>query len=228
MFLKPHIGFPNSFDNRMHYNSDLEKFALGTFFRDWTTYLVALGTAANGADVEGIVIATEFTGFDTNNRSEWAALISRLRGVFSGKIAYDALFNVQSQFANVDRVCFWDLVDIIGLSLYVPLSKNDSASLSELNAASYENPFGDITDVIAYLKALSAKYQKPVMAMEGGYQSIQGGLFDVGPVGTIRAADNSVQVSGFESYLYDAQNRTGGLAAGGEHMVCFPALFRFR
>lgn len=225
VFLKPHISFPATFENRMHYNTDLTRFALPTFFRDWNAYLLKLGMRANGANVDGIVIATEFTGFDANSCTEWAALIANLRGVFAGKIAYDALFNIKSTLANVDRVCFWDLVDIIGLSLYVPLSNNDNASLSELNAAWRNNPFGDIVDVITYLQSLSGKHNKPVMAMEGGYQSIQGGLVDVGPVGTIRSVDNAVQAAGLASYLETLGANQGEWLLGVSIWSVFPPYF---
>lgn len=76
--------------------------------------------------------------------------------MFSGKIAYGALFNVQSRLAHVERVCFWPLVDIIGLSLYVPLSTNDNAPLHELNRTWLNHSFGDIQK-----SALSATVSRP-------------------------------------------------------------------
>ena len=225
VFFKPHISFPDSFENRMHYNTDLTRFSMSRFFDDWSDYIVTLGMDAATAGIEGVVIATEFTGFDANDCGRWSQLIAKLRAVYAGAIGYDALFNVQSQLANVDRVCFWGEMDIIGISLYVPLSKNDRASLTELNAAWRANPFGDIVDVIDYLRGLSIRYGKPVMAMESGYQSAVGGLFDVGAIGTPRQSDNAVQVLGLTSMLETLGANRGSWFAGISIWSVFPAYF---
>jgi len=225
VFLKPHIGFPDSFENRMHYNSDLAQFAMPRFFADWTNYLVALGEDAARTGVEGVIIGTEFTGFDANDCDRWSALIAKLRTAYDGIVGYNALFNVQSRLANVDRVCFWSEIDLIGLSLYVPLSKNDRAPLAELIAAWRNNPWGDVVDVIGYLQSLSSRFGKPVMAMEAGYQSAQGGLFDVGAIGTPRLPDTTVQVLGLTSMFEALRANRGPWLAGLSIWSAFPPYF---
>ena len=199
--LKPHVSFPDSFENRMEWNSNMAEFSMPRFFAEWARYLESVGQLAHRTGVEMLVIGTELAGFDRAHRNEWVDLIDRVRVVYDGDIGYCALFNVDDYHFLVDDVVFWDRVDVIGLSLYVPLSLNDDASPAELNAAWLDNPFGSIGNVIAYLKNLSDTYGKPVMAMESGFQSIIGGLRDVGPVATLRDVDNAVQAAGIASLL---------------------------
>ncbi len=199
--LKPHVSFPDSFDNRMEWNSNMAEFSMPRFFAEWARYLESVGQLAHRTGVEMLVIGTELAGFDRAHRDEWVDLIDRVRVVYDGALGYCALFNVDDYHFLVDDVVFWDRVDVIGLSLYVPLSLNDDASPAELNAAWLDNPFGSIGNVIAYLKNLSDTYGKPVMAMESGFQSIIGGLRDVGPVATLRDVDNGVQAAGIASLL---------------------------
>ena len=225
VFLKPHPGFPNTpFENRATFNTDMSKFSLNTFFFDWTTYLTSLGSWGSTMGVEGLVIGTENSGFDSANRPQWLSLIGAVRQVFAGKLSYDAAFAVQVPFRVTD-VCFWDAVDIIGLSLYVALSKNDQASLQELNAAWHSNPYGSSGDIIEFLHSLSTKYNKPVMALEGGYQSAVGGLYDVGPIEIGRPVDNSVQARGFASYLDTLSKFQGNWFWGVSIWTAFPPFF---
>lgn len=224
VFLKPHVGFPNTpFDNRATFNTDMSRFSLGVFFPDWTTYLTSLGSWAATMGVAGLVIGTENAGFDSANRPQWLSLIAAVREIFPGKIAYDAAFAVQSSFRVTD-VCFWDAVDIIGVSLYVALSRNDQASPQELNDAWRSNPFG-VGDIIDFLHAISTRYNKPVMALEGGYQSAVGGLYDVGPIEIGRPVDNSVQARGFAAYLDTLGKYQGNWFWGVSIWTAYPPFF---
>ncbi|MEO8272242.1 MAG: hypothetical protein ABI557_21205, partial [Aureliella sp.] len=225
VFLKPHAGFPNTpFDNRATFNTDMMKFSIDTFFRDWSAYMTNLGSLAAAMQVEALVLGTEASGFDSANRPQWVSMISNVRQVFPGKIAYDAAFGVDAPFRVTD-VCFWDLVDIIGLSLYVRLSKNDEASLQELNSAWHSNPYGTSGDLIEFLHGLSTKYNKPVMSLEGGYQSTVGALYDVGPIEIPRPIDNAVQVRGFASYLDTLGKYQGDWFWGVSIWTVFPPFF---
>jgi len=63
VFLKPHIGFPDTpFGNRGTWNTDMSRFSMDTFFEQWTTYLVGLSGMATSLGVDAIVIGTENIG----------------------------------------------------------------------------------------------------------------------------------------------------------------------
>jgi hypothetical protein len=85
------------------------------------------------------------------------------------------------------------------LSLYLPLSHDDNASPAELNAAWLQNPFG-YGNVVAYLQGLSTQYGKPIMLLESGFQSVQGGFEQHFTDGT-HPVDNGVQAAGIASML---------------------------
>jgi hypothetical protein len=85
---------------------------------------------------------------------------------------------------DVGECVLWPLVDYIGISLYVPVTANDNASIEEITAGWSSNTnggtkLGDVGDVLTYVKSFAQRYGKPVFAIEGGYQSASGALFKV-------------------------------------------------
>ncbi|OYU70461.1 MAG: hypothetical protein CFE28_10960 [Alphaproteobacteria bacterium PA2] len=215
VFLKPHVTLSTTADNRNTWNTDLTTFSADLMFRDWSGYLTSLASFAQQSSVEGIVIGTEMNFIDTSHRGEWAALIANVRAQFTGLVTYDALFNLNATVMDVGDVVFWDLLDAISVSLYVPLSQNDNASAEELLAAWTNNPFGDIKDVTRYLSDLSVRYAKPVIALEGGYQSVSGGLFNVTDMPSPnKVVNTAVQNNGLAAYLSALEKYAGDWFAG--------------
>jgi hypothetical protein len=84
----------------------------------------------------------------------------------------------------------------------VRLSSDDNASVATLTSLMQSNPSVEITDAIGVLRDLSAKTGKKVFALEGGYQSSNGALWNVnddyGPNGVV---NQSLQANGFDAYL---------------------------
>lgn len=156
--LKPHVTLANIQQNRMLGNTDPTTFSSTSFFRDWGNYLNDLvrDTATQQPDV--ICIGTEFNVFDWNHLGEWSSLIGSLRTLYGGQLTYDSLFSVYSSVKDVSDVSFWSLLDFISCSLYVPLSTNQNAPLTSLNAAWLNNTFGDIANVVEYLHSISVRY----------------------------------------------------------------------
>jgi hypothetical protein len=175
VFLKPHVANLDGV-NRNSANTSLSTFSVDKYFPAWSSYLDSLGDMAKRKGVEGIVFGTENNLLDSDFRPQWASLISSLRSHFSGLLSYDAMFSMYANGKDAGEVVFWDLVDIIGVSLYVPLASSGDPTIAQMEAAWTNNPVGDIGNVYTYLKSLNDKFGKPVMALEGGYQSINGAV----------------------------------------------------
>ncbi len=175
VFLKPHVANLDG-ANRNSANTSLATFSVDKYFPAWSSYLDGLGDMAKRKGVEGIVFGTETDFLDSDFRPQWASLISSLRSHFSGLLSYDAMFSMYANSKDVGEVVFWDLVDIIGASLYVPLASSGDPTIAQMEGAWTNNPVGDIGNISTYLKSLSDKFGKPVMALEGGYQSINGAV----------------------------------------------------
>jgi len=205
VILKPHVTLATSAANVNDGNTSTNTFLASNFFPAWNGYLNSLGSLAQAHGVEGIAIGTEFNIYDSTNRTQWLDIISSLRNIYSGQLTYDALFSVFTDYDSTAKVCFWDKLDYISCSLYVPLSSNDAAPQSQLIGAFLNNQYGSIGNVIKYLADISAKYGKQIMALEGGYQSVAGAL-DLANLNTLpntsQTISNSAQVNGLNAYLY--------------------------
>ncbi len=210
VYLKPHSTKSDNSSNLNHWNTDPKIFSAKVFLNDWKSYMVTLAEFAQAKGVDGIFIGTEASMADTVERVGWSQLISAVRGKFSGSITYDALISGFKDQKDVGDVVFLDLLDFISVSLYVPLSKNDSATLQELNQSWTNNPFGDIFDMIGYLKSVSETYGKQILFGETGYQSVKGALYDTNSYPSDqKTVDNQVQVRGLES-IFDTWSKFQG------------------
>lgn len=204
VMLKPHVTLKDSAENRNIWNTDIAVFRPEAFFPAYSEYLEELSDFAARLGVDAICIGTEMNHLDTGFRTQWADLIASVRARFPGTIAYDSLFNRNwISVPDIAEVCFWDLVDVIGVSLYVPVTRNDSASVQEIRQGWLEalEPDIEIGDVLAYLRGIAESFGKPLMALEGGYQSVAGGLYDFSGISESKTVDYDLQARGLDAYL---------------------------
>jgi Ca2+-binding RTX toxin-like protein len=220
VFLKPHASYlsaSGSQDNIFSYNTDLNVFNPQKFLSDWSGYLQTLTPMANANGVAAIVIGTENSAVDNGHLAEWTSLISSLRNSYHGLLSYDATFDVsQSGDHVIPDVPFWSQLDFIGLSLYVPLSANNSASVPELTQDWTNPPVGYVANYYNFLKDLSVKYGKPVMGLEGGYGAFNGGL-DVNWAAASQnftSLNTQLQANGLQAYLTSLEKNAGNWFLG--------------
>jgi hypothetical protein len=225
VILKPHVTLTVATDNRNIWNTDSTKFN-SKFISQWSNYLTTLIYQLGATSFDGLCIGTEMNMVDCGRRDEWLQLINNVRNVYKGQITYDALFNRYDNVPDVKEVVFWDQLDYISCSLYVPVSKNDSATLDQIkygwhNNKDYEgNQLGDVGDVIDYLSNISKQYNKKIYAMESGYQSMSGALFNVNDESTLGKSQNfDLQAKGFSAYLQNVDNSLfSGVSIWGYHI----------
>lgn len=204
--LKPHCTMPATPENRNFWNTSVVSFMPSRFFPAWGNYLSDLVRACPEAD--GLCVGTELNHLDTAYRNEWSTLIGRLRQETNQWLTYDAIFNRWAYVPDIGDVVFWDLLDYIGVSLYVPVSRRDDAGLDSLMAAWQSDRaadgevLGDIGSVTAYLQRVSRTHARPILVLEGGYQSVVGGLLNVnGSPSVLKTPDNDLQARGIEAFL---------------------------
>jgi len=202
VMLKPHVTMATTCYNRNFWNSDVNEFKPSNFFPAWKKYLIDLAECTAQNKVDAICIGTEINNVDWQFRNEWVNLIDELRLHFSGDLTYDAIFNLSGEIKDVNEVVFWDKLDFIGCSLYVPLTHYDNTTVDSLKMRWINNSTGSIRNVIAYLRNISKRYNKQLMALEGGYQSVSGGLYAVNdPPSPAKTVNNDLQSRGLEAYL---------------------------
>jgi hypothetical protein len=203
VILKPHVITDQCCgQNRNDTNTDIKTFLPGNFFVDWRNYLLQAISSLPMSQVDAITIGTEMNMLDWQNRADWLAMIAALREKYTGSLTYDGMFSQYPGAKDCKDVVFWDKLDFVSCSFYVRLSSDDNASVAALTALMQSNPSVGITDAIGVLRDLSAKTGKKVFALEGGYQSSNGALWNVnddyGPNGVV---NQSLQANGFDAYL---------------------------
>lgn len=211
VFLKPHVT-DFSFQNRAFgSNTDASKFSTSAFFHDWQGYLSDLAVFAQARNVEGLVIGTELHDFDYQNRSSWQDLITAVRAKYHGTLTYDGQYWPDTTAFHTARdVVFWDLLDMVGVSFYPPLTSDNNPSLSALLADWRNSSIGNVTDIIGYLADLAKSTGKPLMALEAGYQSKNGALGYWPSTDYVNAVTNyELQDKGWTALLTELQKYSG-------------------
>ena len=181
VILKPHTVTNNSTNNRMIYNTlDTARYNKN-IIPEWRNYLVNMVKTLGSDNFDVLCFGTEMDMVDTRRRNEWIVLIDEIRKVYSGKLTYDAVFNRWKSNPDVNEVVFWDKLDFIGVSLYVPLSDKISPTLDELksNWDNGNNPNPEyINDITSYLNGISNQYGKNIYILESGYKSSINSLYE--------------------------------------------------
>lgn len=172
--VKPHTITDNSTNNRMIYNTSDTTNYNKNIIDEWKNYLVNMVKNLGGSNFDVLCLGTEMDMVDTKRRDEWVLLIDEVKKVYSGKLTYDAVFNRWKGNPDVNEVVFWDKLDFIGVSLYVPLSDKPTPTLDELKSnwdnANNTNP-EYINDITGYLNGISTQYGKKIYVLESGYKS---------------------------------------------------------
>jgi hypothetical protein len=165
---KPHV---DSLDGV--WRGQLAPTNISDWFTSYQTFIVHYATMAQANYVQGdvFVIGTEFASLSGSAyQSNWETIISAVRAVYSGPIAYAS--NATGAGDEFTTVSFWDKVDIIGVDGYFPLTNHADPTIAELVAAWTNNEFG--FNPVAALQSLQSTYNKPLIFTELGYESTPG------------------------------------------------------
>ncbi len=125
------------------------------YYQAWIQHY-ALLAEIEGADA--FCVGVEFTQATLKKPGQWRALIEKIRGLYKGSIVYAA--NWGEEF---EQLQFWDALDWIGLNCYYPLSQQDAPSTQTLA--------GSFRDKLEKARAISRRYQRPLLITEIGFTS---------------------------------------------------------
>lgn len=155
LFWKPHLGYWGSFEWRGKIEFGNNEKAWRRFFDQYRAFIVDQARFAEkvGAPLFSVGIEYEAT---THREDEWRRIIAEIRQVYSGQLTYAANWD------KIDKVPFWDALDLIGVQAYFPLS-SESAPSRETLERGWDAP-------LSTLRGLSARHgNKPVVFAEIGY-----------------------------------------------------------
>jgi len=153
--MKPHLWIRGEFTGHMTMTSDhnWEQLKLS-----YTSFILEYAALAESTKKEIFCIGTELEAFIKYDSKYWFNLIKQIKSVYSGKLTYAANWD------EYDKTPFWSELDYIGVDAYFPVSNAQTPSVNEcLNG--WESHKKEI-------KAVSDKFNKPILFTEFGYRSV--------------------------------------------------------
>lgn len=155
--LKPQIWFRGSWPGALEMQSAEDWQLFYKYYHSWIRHYALL---AEIHEIDMLSLGVEFVKSTLSHEAEWRKIIRSVRGIYQGQLTYSA--NWGDEF---EKISFWDDLDFIGLNSYYPLSKSPEAKERELRA-SFEK-------IKRTIKAVSDRFQKPVVFTEIGFRSIK-------------------------------------------------------
>ena len=155
LFWKPHLAYWGSFAWRgaIDFGDDAESWQ--RFFDDYQRFIVDQARFAERSKIKVLSVGVEYEK-TTRFEREWRQIIAAVREVYSGNLTYAANWD------SLQKVPFWDVLDMIGVNAYFPLSDHPEPDRSAIWQG-WERP-------LAQLEALSRRHDdKPVLFAEIGY-----------------------------------------------------------
>jgi hypothetical protein len=126
--------------------------------RSYSRFALHAAQLATQAGASVFVVGTELESVSART-SEWRALIAKIRARYSGTLTYAA-----NWVHEAEQVGFWDLLDVVGIDAYMPLSEAEAdpslATIQEGWKQWYER-----------ILAVHTSTGLPVMFTELGYPS---------------------------------------------------------
>jgi hypothetical protein len=154
VLVKPHIWVPQNWAGTVAMDSE-ETWT--TWFANYRRELERITRIAEEERAEAIAIGTELDA--TTQRTEWNALIGAARSLFSGRLLY-----VAHNIEGVEKVPFWDRLDLIGVTLYPPLGSDDDRAFRLIAMSA----------VADQLDSLASRTGKQIVVAEIGLRSAEG------------------------------------------------------
>jgi len=154
--LKPQIWvWRGDYTGELKMNSEADWRQLEDSYKD---FILDFAKLAEKDGIEIFCIGTELEAFIKHRPEYWRKLISEIRLVYKGKLTYAANWD------EYKRVPFSDMLDIIGIDTYFPISESKSPTLEEAKEGWQQWK--------TELKTFSEKESKRILFAEYGYRSV--------------------------------------------------------
>jgi hypothetical protein len=154
IFWKPHLGYWGSFDWRGSIEFGDDEAAWTRFFAGYGEFIVDQARFAERHGVELFAVGIEYES-TMHREQDWRRIIAAVRQVYSGSITYAANWD------GMERVRFWDAVDLLGVHAYFPLASEDWPGPEALEAGWARH--------LHELSGLASEHGKAIVFAEIGY-----------------------------------------------------------
>jgi hypothetical protein len=150
-FSKPHLAYWGRFSWRGEIGFSTES-EWRRFFEHYTAFIVDQARAAEATETPLFAVGTELKS-TLHRERDWRRVIDAVRRVYSGRLTYAANWDA------VEKVPFWDAVDLIGVQAYFPVRSDPSDGSIRAGVAKWMNK----------LEGFATRLERPVILTEVGY-----------------------------------------------------------
>lgn len=124
----------------------------------YSSFILEYAALAQQANAQILCIGTELENFVKYRPEYWRNLIKEIKKIYKGKLTYAANWD------EFKRTPFWDQLDYIGIDAYFPVSEQQTPSFEDcMEGWKKHKPI---------VRAMSEKYNKPILFTEYGYRSV--------------------------------------------------------
>ncbi len=149
--LKPHLWVKGEWPGEIEMQNEGD---WKSWFEAYGEFILYYATYAESHELPILCIGTELEK-TSHRESEWRALISEIRQVYSGELTYAA------NFTEYEKVKFWDVLDYIGIQAYFPLADVNDPDLNQL--------IKGWNNIIPAIENVQKRFKKPILFTEIGY-----------------------------------------------------------
>ena len=156
------------------------------WFASYSEFILHYAGLAQQLGVDQLCIGTELRATVDHER-EWRQLIAGVRQVYNGSITYAA------HHSTVERIRWWDALDMIGVDAYFPLTDKIEPSLRDLKVGWQPH--------LEKLAWLSEKLGKPILFTELGYSSFDGANREPWSFNPAKRTDQQEQADLYQAFF---------------------------
>lgn len=187
VMLKPHIWLrqevPGEWRGTIRFDRD-EDWQL--WESEYHALILHYAELAADEEIELFSVGVELNSSIRARPAFWRQLIDDVRQVYPGRVTYGA-----NWFEEFEEVSFWDLVDVIEVHAYFPLTNRSDATVEQL-VTGWQQHVGDI-------RALCLTHDKPVAFLEVGYRSVPGAAIEPWCYDEEKPDDETEQAESYEA-----------------------------
>lgn len=125
------------------------------FFDRYEALVLHWALLADREGIDGLFVGHELASSTAADPTRWRRIIGEVRQVYGGLVSYGANWD------EVERIPFWDALDVVGVSFYTPLAATPTRDPAALRAGA--------TRALAGLERIARRTGRPVLLAEVGY-----------------------------------------------------------
>ena len=162
--LRPYVDVPDRPAARL----SLRPSSVARWWSSYRNFVLRFAGMAAQERAFGFVVGSELTTM-SRYAERWRGLVQDVRRRFDGRVTYQA-----NWYREPWRISWWSAVDAISISSYFPLANEPAPTVSRLTEAwkQYVDPYGQTYRWQEDLRALSSRFQRPIVFGEIGYRTV--------------------------------------------------------